>query len=52
MSRAFAWIMLVISIAMLVIQIILTKGLRIPVTALWVLILVACIYTLFFKRRT
>ena len=52
MSRVFLWIALVIATAMLALQIVVAKVIRAPITGLWILIALVCIYMLFFRRRT
>lgn len=51
MRRAFAWVMLVISIGMLFLGLGVAERIKIPVVAFWALILVLCLRSLFFKKR-
>ncbi len=50
MSRAFAWIMLVIAAAMLLLQLGVAEKPQIGTVALWVLVAFACVYSLFLKK--
>ena len=50
MSKVFAGIMAVISIAMLVLQFAVAENPKVPVGIFWGLVLVLCVYVLFFKK--
>jgi len=50
MSKAFAWIMGVIAIMMLGLQFGVAESPKIPVAVFWALVLVLCVYALFFKK--
>jgi hypothetical protein len=49
-SKVFSWIMLVISAAMLFLQFGVAAQPKIPVAAFWIVVAIACVYVLFFKK--
>ena len=51
MSRVLLWIAMIIAGAMLALQIVVAKVIRTPLTGLWVLVVLVCVYMLFFRRR-
>ena len=50
MSRAFAGIAAAFSIVMLAVQFFIADEIKVPVAALWSLVLVLSVYVLFFKK--
>ena len=50
MSKVFAWIMAVLAIGMLLLQLAVAESPKMPVVAFWALVLVLCVYVLFFKK--